>query len=53
MIFDRTQTDLAAWGATVHALADAQPSLTPAESAFMRLYLLRERVPAAPKENDR
>jgi hypothetical protein len=30
--------------ASVHALVDAQPGLTPAESAFMRLYLLRDGV---------
>jgi len=52
MIFDRTR-DFAAGAAAVHAFVDAQPGLAPAESALMRLYLLRERVPADPKENDR
>lgn len=38
---------------TVHAFVDAQPGLTPAESAFTRMYLLRSTVAADTPEGDR
>lgn len=50
---DHAQPLLAADPASVHALVDAQPGLTPAESAFMRLNLLRSTVAADTPEEDR